>query len=119
MIYLQAFFVGGLLCAVFQFLWMTTKLSPLVLLKIGLIIAAVLSSFGITGKLMDFAQAGFFVMVVGAGDAAYSGTIALLNGDPSPLIQFLVVIAILILLGFTGGYITPISSKRSADKNIE
>ncbi len=119
MIYLQAFFVGGFLCALFQFLWMATKLSPTTLLKIGFILAAVLASFGITGKLMDFAQAGFFVMVVGAGDAAYSGTVALLNGDPSPLIQFLAVIAILILLGFIGGYITPISSKRSKGKNID
>ena len=117
MIYLYAFLVGGLLCAVFQLLWMITKASPLTLLKIGFALAAVLSSFGLTGKLADFAHAGFFVMVVGAGDAVYSGTVALLNGNPLPLLKFLAVIAILVTLGLSGGYLIPLSTKTKADKN--
>ena len=107
MIYLQAFLVGGLLCAVFQLVWMATKASPLTLLKIGFVLAAILASFGVTAKLVSFADAGFFVMVVGAGDATYSGTVALLSGNPVPLVEFFAVIVLLVLFGLIGGYLAP------------
>ncbi|HMM06193.1 MAG TPA: SpoVA/SpoVAEb family sporulation membrane protein [Clostridiales bacterium] len=112
MIYLYAFLIGGCLCGLFQFLWMTTKVSPLTLLKIGFALAAVLASLGLTGKLISLAGAGFFVMVVGAGDAVYSGTVALLGGDPIPLLEFFAVIAVLLLFGLSCGYLTPVASKK-------
>lgn len=116
MIYLYAFLGGGLLCAVFQLVWMATKASPLTLLKIGFALAAVGASLGVTGKFMGFAEAGFFVMVVGAGDATYSGTVSLLNGDPVPILEFFAVIAFLILLGLISGALAP-PDKDKEDKD--
>lgn len=112
MIYLHAFLLGGGLCGLFQLLWMTTKASPLTLLKTGFALAAVLASLGITGKLIEFADAGFFVMVVGAGDATFNGTIALFNGNAKPLLEFIAVIMTLIFLGLIGGYLAPVSLKK-------
>ncbi len=116
MIYLYAFLIGGGLCGLFQLLWMTTKASPLTLLKIGFALSAVLASLGLTGKLIRFAGAGFYVMVVGAGDAVYNGAVALLGGDPIPLLEFFAVIAALLLFGLTCGYLTPIAPKKQRRK---
>lgn len=115
MIYLYAFLIGGSFCALFQIIWMATKLSPLTLLKIGFALAAIFASLGITGKLINLAEAGFFVMVAGAGDATFSGTAALIGGDPVPLLEFLAVIGTLILLGFIGGYFASISEIKHDD----
>lgn len=115
MIYLYAFLIGGSLCALFQIAWMATRVSPLTLLKIGFALAAIFASLGITGKLISFADAGFFVMVVGAGDATFNGTIALIGGNPLPLLEFLAVIVTLIFLGFIGGYLSPVSVKKQDD----
>lgn len=110
--YLYAFLIGGCLCGLFQLLWMATKASPLTLLKIGFALSAILASLGLTSKLISLAGAGFFVMVVGAGDAVYNGTIALLGGDPIPLLEFFAVIAALLLFGLTCGYLTPVAPKK-------
>lgn len=119
MIYLYAFLIGGGLCGLFQLISMVTKAGPLTLLKIGFALAAVLASLGVTGKLVGLGGAGFFVMVVGAGDAVYSGTVALLQGNPIPLLEFFAVVAALLLFGIGCGYLTPVRAEKTNKKQNE
>ena len=99
MIFLKAFLLGGVLCAVFQIFWSLTKAAPSTLLKIGFCISALLTPIGITGGLIAFGQCGFFVMVAGAGEAAFSGTLTALSGNGVPLLQLLGVFLSIIVIG--------------------
>lgn len=99
MIFLKAFILGGSLCAVFQLFWSLTKTAPSTLLKIGFCLSALLTPMGITGGLIAFGQCGFFVMVAGAGEAAFSGTLAALGGNIVPLLQLVAVFISIILIG--------------------
>ena len=56
--YINAFWVGGLICALVQILLDKTKLLPGRVMVILVCTGAVLGSVGIYEKLMDFAGAG-------------------------------------------------------------
>ena len=63
--YINAFWVGGLICALVQILLDKTKLLPGRVMVILVCTGAVLGSVGIYEKLMDFAGAGASVPLLG------------------------------------------------------
>lgn len=89
--YINAFWVGGLICALVQILLDKTKLLPgrvMVLLVCG---GALLSAVGIYGSFVDFAGAGASVPLLGFGNILWEGMKTAIDKDG--------------LLGlFTGGF---------------
>lgn len=89
--YINAFWVGGLICALVQILLDKTKLLPgrvMVLLVCG---GALLSAVGIYGPFVDFAGAGASVPLLGFGNILWEGMKTAIDKDG--------------LLGlFTGGF---------------
>lgn len=73
MIYLKAFFVGGLFCVAGQFLIDRTKLTPARIL-VGFVVAGVvLSALGLYEPLVEFAGAGATVPLCGFGHTLAKG----------------------------------------------
>lgn len=66
--YINAFWVGGLICALVQILLDKTKLLPGRVMVLLVCTGAVLGSVGIYDKLMDFAGAGASVPLLGFGN---------------------------------------------------
>lgn len=112
---IAVFTVGGLLCAIFQGLWQWTNAKPGTLLTIGFIISAVLTPLGITGKLASLGGRGFSLMVVGAGEAAYSGTITALEGNIFPILELVFVFLSIIVIGTASGYLREKCLARKAE----
>ena len=71
--YINAFWVGGLICAIVQILMEKTKLLPgriMVLLVCG---GAVLGAIGVYESLVEFAGAGATVPLLGFGNTLWKG----------------------------------------------
>lgn len=73
--YINAFWVGGLICAVAQVLIDKTKLTPARILVLFVVIGAVLGGFGIYDKIVDYAGAGATVPIIGFGNTLAQGVI--------------------------------------------
>lgn len=73
--YLNAFWVGGLICAIAQILIDKTKLTPGRILVSFVVIGAVLGAFGIYDKLISFAGGGATVPIIGFGNVLAKGAI--------------------------------------------
>ena len=73
MIYLKAFLVGGLLCAVGQLLLDRTRLTPARILSGYVVAGVLLSALGLYGPLADFAGAGASVPLTGFGHLMAKG----------------------------------------------
>ena len=73
MIYLYAFFIGGVLCAVAQILIDKTTLTPARILVGCVVLGVVLSAVGVYKPLADFAGAGARVPLTGFGHAICQG----------------------------------------------
>ena len=73
MIYLKAFMVGGLICAVGELLVLLTRLTPARILVCYIIAGVVLSAVGLYGPLAEFAGAGATVPLTGFGHALAQG----------------------------------------------
>lgn len=71
--YINAFWVGGLICALVQILLDKTKLLPGRVMVLLVCTGAVLGSVGIYDKLMDFAGAGASVPLLGFGNLLWKG----------------------------------------------
>ena len=67
LIYLKAFFVGGLLCAIGQLLIDYTKLTPARILTSYVVAGVILSALGLYHPLADWAGAGACVPLTGFG----------------------------------------------------
>ncbi len=65
--YLKAFVVGGIICSLGQILIDKTKMTPARILVIYVVLGVILGTFGIYGKLADFAGAGASVPLTGFG----------------------------------------------------
>ena len=74
MIYLKAFIIGGLLCAVGQILIDNTRLTPARILVGYVVIGVVLGAVGVYKPLIDFAGCGATVPLTGFGSALAEGT---------------------------------------------
>ena len=73
MIYLRAFAVGGVICAVGQLLIDKTRLSPARILTGYVVAGVLLSAVGLYGPLADWAGAGATVPLLGFGHALAEG----------------------------------------------
>lgn len=71
--YINAFWVGGLVCAIVQILLDRTKLMPGRIMVILVCLGAVLSAVGIFKPLQEFAGAGISVPLVGFGNILFEG----------------------------------------------
>ena len=89
--YINAFWVGGLICALVQILLDKTKLLPGRVMVLLVCSGALLSAVGIYGPLVDFAGAGASVPLLGFGNILWEGMKTAIDKDG--------------LLGlFTGGF---------------
>ncbi len=73
--YINAFWVGGLICAIAQVLIDKTKLTPGRILVAFVVIGVILGGLQIYDKLVDFAGAGATVPIVGFGNVLAKGAI--------------------------------------------
>ncbi len=73
--YINAFWVGGLICAVAQILIDKTKLTPGRILVFFVVLGAILGGFGIYDKLVDFAGGGATIPLIGFGNVLAKGAI--------------------------------------------
>lgn len=73
MIYIKAFLVGGILCALIQILLDRTKLMPGRVMTLLVCSGAVLSALGIYQPFVDFAGAGATVPLPGFGHILFQG----------------------------------------------
>lgn len=71
--YVNAFWVGGLICALAQILIDKTKLTPARILVSFVVLGVILGSFGIYDKIIDFAGAGATVPIIGFGNVLAKG----------------------------------------------
>ena len=71
--YVKAFAVGGLLCAVGELLVLRTRLTPARILVLFILTGVTLSALGIYGPLVEFAGAGATVPLTGFGHALSQG----------------------------------------------
>lgn len=73
MLFLKAFVVGGLICVVGQLLIDLTKLTPAKILVMFVCVGVVLGGLGVYDKLIDFADAGATLPLVGFGSSLAKG----------------------------------------------
>lgn len=73
MIYLNAFLVGGILCAIGQLLIDFTKLTPARILTAYVVAGVALSAVGFYGRLKEFAGCGATVPLTGFGSLMAEG----------------------------------------------
>lgn len=73
MIYLKAFLVGGIICALAQILMEKTKMLPGRIMVLLVCLGAVISFFGWYEPFMDFAGAGASVPLLGFGNTLMKG----------------------------------------------
>lgn len=71
--YVNAFWVGGLICALVQILLEKTKLLPGRVMVILVCLGAALGAVGIYQPLIDFAGAGASVPLLGFGNTLWKG----------------------------------------------
>lgn len=71
--YVNAFWVGGLICALIQILLEKTKLLPGRIMVLLVCAGAVLGSVGLYDKLISFAGAGASVPLLGFGNTLFKG----------------------------------------------
>ena len=71
--FVNAFWVGGLICALVQILLDRTKLMPGRVMVLLVCVGAVLSAIGIYQPFADFAKAGASVPLIGFGHLLFQG----------------------------------------------
>lgn len=71
--YLNAFWVGGLICALVQILMEKTKMMPGRIMVLLVCLGAVISAFGIYEPFQEFAGAGSSVPLLGFGNVLMKG----------------------------------------------
>jgi len=73
MIYLRAFLVGGIICAVSQVLIDKTRLTPARILSGYVVLGVILGGLGIYGPFAEWAGAGASVPILGFGNNIAAG----------------------------------------------
>ena len=71
--YVKAFLIGGLFCAIGELLVLKTKLTPARILVCFILAGVVLSAVGLYAPIVDFAGAGASVPLTGFGHALTQG----------------------------------------------
>ncbi len=73
--YFNAFWVGGLICAVAQIMIDKTKLTPGRILVLFVVVGAILGGLGLYKPIVDYAGAGATVPIIGFGNLLAEGVI--------------------------------------------
>lgn len=73
--YFNAFWVGGVICAIAQILIDKTKMTPARILVTFVVAGVILGGVGIYEKIVDFAGAGATVPIVGFGNTLAKGVL--------------------------------------------
>ena len=73
--YINAFWVGGAICAAAQILIDKTKMTPGRILVSFVVLGVILGGFGIYEKLIDYAGAGATTPIIGFGNVLAKGAI--------------------------------------------
>ncbi len=73
--YFNAFWVGGVFCAIAQILIDKTKLTPARILVSFVVAGVILGSIGIYERIVDFAGAGATVPIIGFGNTLAKGVL--------------------------------------------
>ena len=73
MAYVNAFWVGGLICALAQILMEKTKMMPGIIMVLLVVLGALLSAVGLYEPFADFAGAGASVPLLGFGHNLMKG----------------------------------------------
>ncbi|SHN58482.1 SpoVA/SpoVAEb family sporulation membrane protein [Desulfitobacterium chlororespirans] len=103
MIFLNAFILGGIMCLIFQIPLMYTKLGVFKLLGIAFILGAILTPFGVIDQLMQYASGGLNVMILAAGNVAYSiGSLAVAGIWPASLSVLVTLLGIVLFVFLCG-----------------
>lgn len=113
--YISAFLLGGILCALFQIFMIFTKLDVPRILILGLVLGALLTPYGMMDALGQWGGAGMSIMVMGAGNAIVATTMALLSGNPGPILMVLGLFVALTVLGLAVGYIRSAMSEKKTE----
>ena len=71
--YLNAFWVGGVICAIAQILIDKTKMTPARILVSFVVAGVILGMFGLYEPLVDYAGAGATVPIIGFGNTLAKG----------------------------------------------
>lgn len=79
--YINAFWVGGVICALVQILMEKTKLMPGRIMVLLVCTGAVLGAVGIYQPLIDFAGAGASVPLLGFGNTLFKGVREAIDSD--------------------------------------
>ncbi|WP_395028514.1 SpoVA/SpoVAEb family sporulation membrane protein, partial [Robinsoniella sp.] len=79
--YINAFWVGGLICALVQILMEKTKLMPGRIMVILVCLGAVLGAVGLYGPFQEFAGAGASVPLLGWGNVLWNGVKKAIESD--------------------------------------
>lgn len=79
--YINAFWVGGLICALVQILLDRTKLMPGRVMVMLVCLGALLSAVGIYQPFIDFAGAGASVPLLGFGHTLWTGVKEAIDSD--------------------------------------
>ncbi len=77
--YLNAFWVGGLICAIAQILIDKTKMTPARILVSFVVAGVILGMLGLYEPIVDFAGAGATVPIVGFGNTLAKGVMKGIN----------------------------------------
>ena len=81
MSYVNAFWVGGLICALVQILMEKTKLMPGRIMVILVCLGALLGALGVYEPFQEFAGAGAGVPLLGFGNALWKGIKEAVDSD--------------------------------------
>lgn len=117
MIFLKAFFVGGLICVVGQLLIDYTKLTPARILVMFVVLGVILGGLGIYQPLVEWAGAGATVPLVGFGNALVQGTKEILREKGAlgiitgPLTSAAAGITVAMISGLITAFVTKPRSK--------
>ncbi len=79
--YFNAFWVGGLICALVQILMEKTKMMPGRIMVLLVCTGAVLGAVGLYPKFVEFAGAGASVPLLGFGNTLFKGVKEAINTD--------------------------------------
>lgn len=74
--YINAFWVGGAICAIAQILIDKTKLTPGRILVAFVVLGVILGGVGVYEKLVDFAGAGATTPIIGFGNVLAKGAVS-------------------------------------------
>lgn len=105
MIFVKAFLLGGLFCLITQLIFRVTKKSVVSVLTFTFCAGVIMTAFGLMDYLTGWGQAGMFLLLYDAGEAAYLGFTNMLNGDVIPIIRYACLILFCFMIGISGGLV--------------